>query len=114
VNEAKYVALAGGARRACIGWVPRGAWGLAAARGERRGGWTIEDVRVRQRKRCSGDEQRNLMRSRAVEQPFATYAQPLHLENTAGREALSKVGILCSFSLEQVQAMIASGAPEFS
>jgi pimeloyl-ACP methyl ester carboxylesterase len=61
-----------------------------------------------------GEEQRSLMRSRAVDQPFATYTQPLHLENTAGREALSKVGILCSFSLEQVQAMIASGEPEFS
>jgi pimeloyl-ACP methyl ester carboxylesterase len=60
-----------------------------------------------------GDEQRRLMRSRAVDQPFATYTQPLRLENTA-REALPKVGILCSFSLEQVQAMIASGAPEFS
>ena len=61
-----------------------------------------------------GDEQRRLMRSRAVEQPFATYTQPLRLENPAGREALSKVGILCSFSLEQVQAMIASGEPAFS
>ena len=61
-----------------------------------------------------GDEQRRLMRSRAVDQPLATYTQPLRLENTAGREALSKVGILCSFSLEQVQAMIASGGPAFS
>jgi pimeloyl-ACP methyl ester carboxylesterase len=59
-----------------------------------------------------GDEQRRLMRSRAVAQPFGTYTQPLRLENPA-REALPKVGILCSFSLEQVQAMIASGAPEF-
>jgi hypothetical protein len=61
-----------------------------------------------------GDEQRRLMRSRAVDQPFGTYTQPLQLENPAAREALSKVGILCSFSLEQVQAMIASGEPEFS
>jgi len=55
----------------------------------------------------------DLMRSRAVDQPFATFTQPLRLENPA-REALPKVGILCSFSLEQVQAMIASGNPEFS
>jgi pimeloyl-ACP methyl ester carboxylesterase len=60
-----------------------------------------------------GDEQRRLMRSRAVDQPFGTYTQPLRLENPT-REALPKVGILCSFSLEQVQAMIASGEPEFS
>jgi pimeloyl-ACP methyl ester carboxylesterase len=59
-----------------------------------------------------GDEQRSMMRSRAVDQPFGTYTQPLRLENP-DREALPKVGILCSFSLEQVQAMIASGAPEF-
>jgi pimeloyl-ACP methyl ester carboxylesterase len=58
------------------------------------------------------DEQRTLMRSRAVAQPFGTYTQPLRLENAA-REALPKVGILCSFSLDQVQAMIASGNPEF-
>jgi pimeloyl-ACP methyl ester carboxylesterase len=59
------------------------------------------------------DEQRRLMRSRAVDQPFGTYTQPLRLENPAAREAVAKVGILCSFALEQVQAMIASGAPEF-
>jgi pimeloyl-ACP methyl ester carboxylesterase len=59
-----------------------------------------------------GDEQRRQMRSRAVDQPFGTYTQPLHLENPA-REALPKVGILCSFSLDQVQEMIASGNPEF-
>lgn len=58
------------------------------------------------------DEHRRLMRSRAVAQPLGTYTQPLRLENPA-REALPKVGILCSFSLEQVQAMIASGNPEF-
>jgi pimeloyl-ACP methyl ester carboxylesterase len=56
--------------------------------------------------------QLDLMRSRAVDQPFATFTQPLHLENPA-REALPKVGILCSFSLEEVQEMIASGNPEF-
>jgi hypothetical protein len=59
-----------------------------------------------------GDEQRRQMRSRAVDQPFGTYTQPLHLENPA-REALPKVGILCSFLLDQVQELIASGNPEF-
>jgi pimeloyl-ACP methyl ester carboxylesterase len=53
-----------------------------------------------------------LLRSRAVDQPFGTFTQPLRLENPA-REALPKVGILCSFSLEEVQAMIASGDPVF-
>ena len=56
------------------------------------------------------DDQLRVMRSRAVAQPFGTYTQPLRLENPA-REGLPKVGILCSFSLEQVQEMIASGNP---
>ena len=58
------------------------------------------------------DTQLGQMRSRAVDQPFGTFTQALRLENPA-REALPKVGILCSFSLEQVQAMIASGYPVF-
>ncbi len=53
-----------------------------------------------------------MLRSRAVDQPFGTFTQPLRLENPA-REALPKVGILCSFSLEEVQAIIASGNPVF-
>jgi pimeloyl-ACP methyl ester carboxylesterase len=53
-----------------------------------------------------------LLRSRAVDQPFGTFTQPLRLENPA-REALPKVGILCSFSLEEVQTIIASGNPLF-
>ncbi len=56
------------------------------------------------------DDQLRQMRSRAVAQPFSTYTQPLRLENPA-REELPKVGILCSFSLAQVQEMIASGNP---
>jgi pimeloyl-ACP methyl ester carboxylesterase len=58
------------------------------------------------------DTQLGLLRSRAVDQPFGTFTQPLRLENPA-REGLPKVGILCSFSLEAVQAMIASGEPVF-
>ena len=53
-----------------------------------------------------------LLYSRATPQPFGTYTQPLHLENPA-REELPKVGIVCSFSLEQVEEMIASGDPVF-
>jgi pimeloyl-ACP methyl ester carboxylesterase len=53
-----------------------------------------------------------LLYSRATPQPFGTYTQPLRLENPA-REALPKLGILCSFSLAQVQKMIASGSPLF-
>jgi hypothetical protein len=33
--------------------------------------------------------------------------------HSPAREALPKVGILCSFSLEEVQAIIASGNPLF-
>jgi pimeloyl-ACP methyl ester carboxylesterase len=58
------------------------------------------------------DAQLGMLRSRAVDQPFATFRQPLRLENP-DREAVPKVGILCSFSLEQVQAMVASGDPVF-
>ena len=53
-----------------------------------------------------------LLRSRAVPQPFGTYTQPLRLENPA-REQLSKVAILCSFSLDEVQEMIDSDEPVF-
>ena len=53
-----------------------------------------------------------LLYSRATPQPFGTYTQPLRLKNPA-REGLAKLGILCSFSLEQVQEMIASGNPLF-
>jgi pimeloyl-ACP methyl ester carboxylesterase len=57
-----------------------------------------------------GDDQLRLLRSKAVAQPFGTYTQPLRLENTV-REDLPKVGILCSFSVDQVQEMIASDYP---
>ena len=59
------------------------------------------------------DEDRlRLLYSPATPQPFGTYTQPLHLENPA-REGLPKVGIVCSFSLDQVWEMIASGNPLF-
>jgi pimeloyl-ACP methyl ester carboxylesterase len=59
------------------------------------------------------DTRLDLMRSRAVDQqPFGTFTQPLVLENPAP-EALPKVGILCSFSLEEVRAIIDSGNPVF-
>jgi pimeloyl-ACP methyl ester carboxylesterase len=53
-----------------------------------------------------------LLYSRATPQPFGTYTQPLRLKNPA-REGLPKLGVLCSFSLDQVQEMIASGNPSF-
>jgi pimeloyl-ACP methyl ester carboxylesterase len=53
-----------------------------------------------------------LLYSRATPQPFGTYTQPLRLKNPA-REALPKVGIVCSFSLAQVNEMIASENPLF-
>jgi pimeloyl-ACP methyl ester carboxylesterase len=56
------------------------------------------------------DDQLRQMRSRATPQPFGTYTQLLRLENPT-REGLPKVGILCSFSLAQVQEMSASGSP---
>jgi pimeloyl-ACP methyl ester carboxylesterase len=53
-----------------------------------------------------------LLYSRATPQPFGTYTQPLRLKNPA-REGLPKLGILCSFSLDRVQEMIAGGNPSF-
>ncbi len=53
-----------------------------------------------------------MLYSRATPQPFGTYTQPLHLKNPA-REELPKLGILCSFSLDQVKEMIVSGQPLF-
>jgi len=58
------------------------------------------------------DDDLGLLRSRAAPQPFVTYTQPLRLTNPA-REELLKLGIVCSFSLAQVQEMIASGHPLF-
>jgi pimeloyl-ACP methyl ester carboxylesterase len=60
-----------------------------------------------------GDEQRARMRSRAVPQPFATYTQPLRLENDAARAALPKLLITNSFPLEQVRQLIDGGHPWF-
>lgn len=42
-------------------------------------------------------EHLRLLYSWTIPQPFGTYTQPLRLENPA-REALPKLGILCSFS----------------
>jgi pimeloyl-ACP methyl ester carboxylesterase len=58
------------------------------------------------------DSRLEQLRSRAVDQPFGTFTRPLRLENPA-REGLPKVGIVCSFSLEEVRAIIASGNPVF-
>ena len=58
------------------------------------------------------DADLELLRSRAVDQPFGTFTRSLKLHNPA-REELPKVGILCSLSLEEVQAIIASGNPLF-
>ena len=58
------------------------------------------------------DTRLELLRSRAVDQPFGTFTLPLRLENSS-LEALPKVGILCSFSLEEVRAIIDSGNPVF-
>ncbi len=55
----------------------------------------------------------DLVSKRATPQPFATYTQPLTLSNPA-RDALPKRLIACSFPLEQVQQLIASGHPWFT
>jgi pimeloyl-ACP methyl ester carboxylesterase len=58
------------------------------------------------------EPRRELMRSRAVAQPFGTYTQPLRLAN-ATREGLPKLLITNSFPLAQVKELIASEHPWF-
>jgi hypothetical protein len=58
------------------------------------------------------EDRRELMRSRAVAQPFGTYTQPLRLANAA-REGLPKLLITNSFPLAQVKELIASEYPWF-
>lgn len=59
------------------------------------------------------EPQRQLMRARAVAQPFGTYTQPLRLESTTLSGALTKVLITNSFPLAQVRKLIAGGHPWF-
>ncbi|HEX6674965.1 MAG TPA: alpha/beta hydrolase [Actinomycetes bacterium] len=59
-----------------------------------------------------GERERDLIRSRAVAQPFGTYTQPLQLRDPA-REELPRALISCSFPLAQVRELIAAGHPWF-
>ncbi|MEV0532084.1 alpha/beta fold hydrolase [Kitasatospora sp. NPDC050463] len=58
------------------------------------------------------DAARAAVRERATDQPVATFTDPLRL--TGAGAALPKALVSCSFPLEQVRAMIASGHPYFS
>ncbi|AWS42998.1 alpha/beta fold hydrolase [Streptosporangium sp. 'caverna'] len=59
-----------------------------------------------------GEAEREWFASRATPQPYGTMTQPLAL--TGGADKLPKTLITCSFPLEQVHAMIASGHPFFA
>jgi len=59
------------------------------------------------------EPRRELMRSRAVAQPFGTYTQPLRLANAARRALLPKLLITNSFPLAHVKELIASEHPWF-
>lgn len=59
-----------------------------------------------------GPDERSLMESRAVAQPFATYTQPLHL--VQGQVEYRRRVIVCSdggFSAQQIRAALASDDP---
>jgi len=58
-----------------------------------------------------GEAERQLMRERAVDQPFGSVTQPLRLQNPA-RAALPKTAIWSSMSAAEAQEMIDSN-PEF-
>ena len=57
--------------------------------------------------------QLEMLETKAVAQPFGTYTQPARFSNPL-QEPPPKVGILCSFSREQVKNMIDSGEPMFA
>jgi pimeloyl-ACP methyl ester carboxylesterase len=59
-----------------------------------------------------GEAEREWFASRATPQPYGAMTQPLAL--TGGADKLAKTLITCSFPLEQVHAMIASGHPFFA
>ncbi|MFI6512679.1 alpha/beta fold hydrolase [Streptosporangium sp. NPDC050855] len=59
-----------------------------------------------------GEAERAWFASRAVPQPYGTLTRPLRLGG--GADALPKTLVTCSFPLEQVHAMIASGHPYFA
>jgi pimeloyl-ACP methyl ester carboxylesterase len=52
-----------------------------------------------------GEAERQLMRGRAVDQPYGTTTQPVRLKNPA-RDALPKTAIWCSLTAEEVQGMM--------
>ncbi|GLX01861.1 alpha/beta hydrolase [Microtetraspora sp. NBRC 16547] len=59
-----------------------------------------------------GPAERELMASRATDQPLGTINEPLRL--TGAFDALPKTLISCSFPLDQVKALIAGGHPFFA
>ncbi|GAA4198079.1 hypothetical protein GCM10022252_47920 [Streptosporangium oxazolinicum] len=59
-----------------------------------------------------GEAEREWLASRATPQPYGTMTRPLVLKG--GVDALPKTLVACSFPLEQVHALIASGHPFFA
>jgi pimeloyl-ACP methyl ester carboxylesterase len=56
---------------------------------------------------------RAAFRARATDQPLGTYTQPVRRSGAAG-EQVAKVLVSCSFPLDQVRQLIASGHPWFA
>jgi pimeloyl-ACP methyl ester carboxylesterase len=57
-----------------------------------------------------GAAERALLRSHAADHPFGTYTQPLRLEG-ADRTRLRSLVILCTFTVAQIEELIAAGHP---
>lgn len=54
-----------------------------------------------------GDAERRLMRERATDQPFGTATQPVRLKQpNPAREALPRIGIWCSLTIEEVRGLV--------
>jgi pimeloyl-ACP methyl ester carboxylesterase len=60
-----------------------------------------------------GPRERALLAGRAVPQPAATFRQPLRLRDPAALAKLPKLGVLCTFTLDQVR-QLATQVPLFA
>ena len=69
---------------------------------------SIEDLGMQASLDGVGDDARDLMRAKAVAQPFQTYAQPLRLTHSVAGD-YARVIIAC----EDMRALIATGIPRF-
>jgi pimeloyl-ACP methyl ester carboxylesterase len=57
---------------------------------------------------------RELIRARRTDQPAQTALQPLRLTDRDARASMDKVAVCCTFTAEQMQALVDGGGPQFA